>query len=102
MGCRGTSHSEFKVAKKCEEGRTDICLMHAGYVAVVPDFFKGQALTPGFDFSKVPEFLAQFPRDKVCSNLRPYSQVRPVHCQCNCMTCANVPYLLLQSRTRAS
>ncbi|BDA43921.1 Carboxymethylenebutenolidase homolog [Coccomyxa sp. Obi] len=34
----------------------------AGYVAVVPDFFKGQVLK---DFSEVPEFLAKFPRDKV-------------------------------------
>ena len=41
--------------------------LDAGYVTVVPDFFRGKALTPDFDFSKIGEWLGQYPQDKVWS-----------------------------------
>jgi len=41
--------------------------LFAGYLAVVPDFFRGEALTPSFDFSKVGEWLGNYPHDRVCA-----------------------------------
>jgi hypothetical protein len=37
----------------------------AGYLAVIPDFFRGKALKAGFDHSTIGQWLGQFPHDQV-------------------------------------